>query len=161
MRENAKNPGSMPLTANEQFMVDSLSDGMHNMGYNVNLYRYARVDFMQDLGVGNFNNMSEAQLKQKLIGAKYTDAAFGSYSYNDFRNAPPNNVFTDKAVRIVRRTKAGTQVLMPGNGPGGALGEIVVAPNQGTHIVDVRFTGKTGRSGASYYKQVEIIVEDD
>ena len=161
MRENAKNPGSMPLTANEQFMVDSLNEGMHNMGYNVNLTRYTRVDYMQNLGVGNFDNMTEAQLKSKLVGMGYKDPAFGSYSYNNFRNAPPNNVFTDKAVKITRRTKASTQVLMPGNGPGGALGEIVVAPNQGVHIVDVRFTGKQGRSGANWYRQVEIIVEDD
>ena len=161
MRENAKNPGSMPLTANEQFMVDSLNEGMHNMGYNVNLTRYTRVDFMQGLGVGNFDSMTESQLKSKLIGMSYSDPAFGSYSYNNFRNAPANNVFTDKAVKITRRTKASTQVLMPGNGPGGALGEIVVAPNQGVHIVDVRFTGKQGRSGSNWYKQVEIIVEDD
>ena len=131
------------------------------MGYNVNLTRYDRVDFMQNLGVGNFDSMSEAQLKSALIGAKYKDPAFGSYSYNNFKNAPAGNPFTDKAVKITRRTKASTQVLMPGNGPGGALGEIVVAPNQGVHIVDVRFTGKRGRSGANYYKQVEIIVEDD
>lgn len=161
MRQNAINPNSMPLDANEQFMVDSLMDGMHNMGYNVNLTRYTRVDYMQNLGVGNFNNMTESQLKSALIGVSYKDPAFGSYSYNDFKNAPPNNVFTDKAVRIVRRTKASTQVLMPGNGPGGALGEIVTAPNQGVHIVDVRFTGKRGRSGGNWYKQVEIIVEDD
>ena len=158
---NHKMRTGQQLTANEQFMVDSLNEGMHNMGYNVNLTRYARVDFMQDLGVGNFSNMSETQLKQQLIGARYSDPAFGSYSYNNFKNAPAGNPFTDKAVKITRRTKASTQVLMPGNGPGGALGEIVVAPNQGVHIVDVRFTGKKGRSGANYYNQVEIIVEDD
>lgn len=158
---NHKMRTGQPLTANEQFMVDSLNEGMHNMGYNVNLTRYDRVDFMQNLGVGNFDNMSESQLKNALIGARYSDPAFGSYSYNNFKNAPASNPFTDKAVKITRRTKASTQVLMPGNGPGGALGEIVVAPNQGVHIVDVRFTGKRGRSGANYYKQVEIIVEDD
>lgn len=158
---NGKMRTGQPLDANEQFMVDALNDGMHNMGYNVNLYRYARVDFMQELGAGNFDNMSEAQLKQALVGKRYVDRAFGSYSYNDFRNAPQGNVFTDKAVRIVRRTKAGTQVLMPGNGPGGALGEIITAPNQGMHVVDVKFTGKRGRSGNRWYKQVELIVEDD
>ena len=136
-------------------------DGMHNMGYNVNLTRYARVDFMQNLGVGNFDNMTESQLKSALVGVGYKDPAFGSYSYNNFKNAPVGNPFTDKAVKITRRTKASTQVLMPGNGPGGSLGEIVVAPNQGVHIVDVKVTGKRGRSGSSYYKQVEIIVEDD
>ena len=46
------------------------------MGYNVNLTRYDRVDFMQNLGVGNFDSMSESQLKNALIGARYSDPAF-------------------------------------------------------------------------------------
>lgn len=158
---NYKMRNGAALSTNEQFMVDALNDGMHNMGYNVNLTRYARVDYMEKLGVKNYDKLSESQLKNALVGKGYKDPAFGSYSYNNFANAPAKNPFTDKAVKIIRRTKASTQVLMPGNGPGGSLGEIVVAPNQGVHIVDVKYTGKRGRSGANYYRQVEIIVEDD
>ena len=157
---NYKMRQGLPLDANEQFMADSLMNGMHNMGYNVNLTRYERVDFMQRLGIQNYDSMSESQLKQAIVGKEYKDTAFGSYSYNNFKNAPAGNPFTDKAVKVTRRTKAGTQVLMPGNGPGGALGEIVVAPNQNVRIVDVKYTGKRGRSGSNYYKQVEVIVED-
>lgn len=147
------------LTANQQFMVDSMTAGMHNLGYNVNLYRYARVDFMQGLGAGNYENMSIAQLQKALVGKGFVDKAFVSTSYNDFKTAPPGNAFTDKAIKIIYKAPAKTQALMPGNGPGGALGEIVLAPGQHYVITDVKFPGGTGRSGGSTYKRVELTVE--
>lgn len=146
------------LDANQQFMKDAMMDGMHNLGYNVNLTRYERVDFMQGLGVPNFSSMTVAQLQKALVGKGYTDKAFVSTSYNDFKTAPPGNNFTDKAVRIRFKAPAATQALMPGNGPGGAFGEIVLAPGQHYTITGVRFTGKRGRSGASYYNQIELDV---
>lgn len=146
------------LDANQQFMVDAMKDGMHNLGQNLNLTRYERVDFMQRLGVGNFSNMTIAQLQQKLIGQGYTDNGFVSTSFNDFKNAPPGNNFTDKAVRINFKAPASTQALMPGVGPGGDFGEVVLDSGQHYTITGVRFTGKRGRSGASYYNQVELDV---
>lgn len=159
---NHKMRKGLPLTANEQFMVDALNDGMHNLGYNLTLTRYDRIGFMNDasgLGLGNYENMTESQLKKALIGQTYVDKAFVSTSYNDFKHAPAGNSFTDKAIKINYRAKASTQALMPGNGPGGQLGEIVLAPGQSYKIVDVKYTGKKGRSGASMHKAVEITVE--
>lgn len=149
----------LPLTANQQFMVDALTEGMHNIGYNVNLTRYARVDFMAELGLPNYSNMSIAQIQQALIGHGYVDRAFVSTSYNHFKNAPAGNPFTDKAVKINYKAPASTQALMPGNGPGGALGEMVLAPGQHYVITGARFTGKQGRSGSSYYNQIELDIE--
>lgn len=148
----------LPLDPNQQFMRDAMMDGMHNIGYNVDLTRYDRADFMQALGVPNFSSMPIAQLQKALVGKSYTDPAFVSTSYNDFKSAPPGNNFTDKAVRIRYKAPASTQALMPGNGPGGAFGEMVLAPGQHYTITGVRFTGKRGRSGASYYNQVELEV---
>lgn len=156
---NGKLRDGQPLTANEQYMYDSMVEGMHNLGYNVNLTRYARVDFVQRLGIANYQNMTQAQLQKTLVGQSYRDAAFVSTSYNNFKNAPAGNPFTDKAVKINYKAPASTQALMPGNGPGGALGEIILGPNQNYVITGVRFTGKTGRSGASQYKQIEFDVE--
>ena len=48
---------------------------------------------------------------------------------------------------------------MPGTGPGGNFGEFVFAPNQNYRITGVRWTGQRGRSGAKYYKQIELDVE--
>lgn len=157
---NHKMRQGLPLTANEQFMVDALNEGMHNLGYNLTLTRYDRIGFMNNsLGLGNYENMTDSQLKKALVGTTYVDKAFVSTSYNDFKHAPVGNSFTDKAIKINYKAKASTQALMPGNGPGGQLGEIVLAPGQTYKIVDVKFTGKKGRSGATQHKAVEITVE--
>ena len=145
------------LTANQQFMKDSLMEGMHNLGYNVNLTRFARADFMSNLGLPNFSNMSIGQIRKALVGGSFNEDGFISTSYNHFKTAPNGGrLFTDKAVKINYKAPANTQALMPGNGPGGALGEVVLAPNQRYTITGVRFTGKQGRSGSSYYNQIEI-----
>lgn len=161
------------LTAQERFVRDSLLEGMHNLGYNMNLQHYGRVSYLDSFGKlaqaqgltnqtinsGNFGRMSEAQLKKAFTGLTYGEKGFLSTSYNNFKNAPSGNPFTDKAVKINIKAPASSQALMPGNGPGGALGEIVLAPNQNYRITDVRFTGKTGRSGSGSYKQIEFDVE--
>lgn len=157
---NHKMRKGLALSANEQFMVDALTEGMHNLGYNLNLTRYDRIGFMNDtLGLKNYENMTESQLKKALVGQTFVDKAFVSTSYNDFKHAPTGNAFTDKAIKIHYKAKAGTQALMPGNGPGGQLGEIILAPGQSYKIVDVKYTGKKGRSGATQHKAVEVTVE--
>lgn len=162
------------LTPQEVFMRDSLMEGMHNLGYNMNLEHYGRVGYIDDFGQrairqgltstainqNNFENMSIAQLKKAFVGMEYSEAGFVSTSYNKFKNAPNGGApFTDKAVKINIKAPAWSQALMPGNGPGGALGEIVLAPDQRYRVTDVRFTGKKGRSGSSSYKQIEFDVE--
>lgn len=149
-------PTYQSLSSNQRFMIQSLMNGMHNLGYNLTLTRYQRVDFMQRLGAANFSNMTAQQLQKALVGKTFTEAGFVSTSYNQFRTAPTSNPFTDKTVKINYKAPAKTQALMPGNGPGGALGEIVLAPNQTYEITGVRFTGQKGRSGSQYYNQVEI-----
>ena len=155
------------LNANQQFMVDSLNDGMHNLGYNVNLTRYGRTGYLDSFGKlfkngvnsSNYENMTDAQLKKAFVGKTYTEDKFVSTSYNDFKTAPSSNAFTDKAVRFNIKAPAKTQALMPGNGPGGSLGEIVLKPGQTFKITGVRFTGKQGRTGFNYSKQIEFDVE--
>lgn len=95
----------MALTANQQFMVDAMMDGMHNLGYNVNLTRYARVGFVQDLSkiaginLSNFSNMNIQQIQSALVGKTFTEDGFISTSYNDFKNAPNGGApFTDNVV---------------------------------------------------------------
>ena len=159
---------SLNLTANQEFMKDALNDGMHNLGYNLNLEHYGRVGYIDSFGrlagvninSSNFGNMTEAQLKQAFVGLAYTEDKFVSTSYNHFKNAPNGGrPFTDKAVKFNIKAPANAQALMPGNGPGGQLGEIVLKPGQNFRITDVRYTGKSGRSGAGTYKQVEFDVE--
>ena len=162
------------MTAQEKFMRDGMLDGMHNLGYAMNLEHYGRIGFMDNFGKlaqqlgrtvsaitsGNYQNMTEAQLKKAFAGMDFDYTAFMSTSANNFSHAPNGGApFTDKAVKLNIKAPAHTQALMPGNGPGGALGEIVLAPNQTYRITDVRFTGKQGRSASSTYRQIEFDVE--
>lgn len=168
---NAMQKG-LKLTPNQQYMVDSLMDGMHPLGQNLTLTHYGRVGYLDSLGAlamaknginvssKNFENMTPAQLAKAFVGVEYTEDKFVSTSYNAFKKAPNGGrPFTDKAVKFNYKAAAGVQSLMPGIGPGGNLGEIILAPGQSYRITGVRFTGKTGRSGSNSYKQIEFDVE--
>lgn len=156
------------LTPNQQYMVDSLMDGMHPLGHNLTLTHFGRVGYLDTLGAlaggkitaANFESMTPAQLQAAFVGLEYTEDKFVSTSYNGFKKAPNGGKpFTDKAVKFNYKAAAGVQALMPGIGPGGNLGEIILAPGQHYRITGVRFTGKPGRSGANTYKQIEFDVE--
>lgn len=156
------------LTANQQYTRNNLMAAMHNLGYNLNLQRYDHAPFinklLSDVGVKNadYTKLSAAQLKSALVGHTYGENKFLSTSYNDFKNAGANNPFTNRAVRIEYKAKAGTQAMMPGNGPGGQLGEIILAPGQSTKIVDVKYSGKKARAKGSQslsLPQVTLVVE--
>ena len=151
----------LALSPTEATMAADLDRGMHNLGYNVNLTRYDRAGFLQGLGITtNPANLTTAGL-QRLVGSTYTDKGFVSTSYNDFKNAPVGNCFTDKLVKINIQAPAKTQALMPGNGPGGSLGEIILGRNQNYRITGARVVnGVTTRSQATYYnRRIEIDVE--
>ena len=151
----------IPLTAAQKKMQAGLDAGMHDLGYDANMTRYDRIGYMERLLNGrNYWQMTEQQLKNALIGKTYPDKAYVSASHNRFINAPPGNNFQDKAVEIRIHAKASTQVLMPGKGPGGDFGEMILARGQNYKIVDVKMPrGQTGRSGGSYYQKVVITVE--
>lgn len=157
---NHKMRTGQTLNSAEQKIADDLQAGMHNLGYNVNLTRYDRVEFMERLGIKNYDSKSISTLKRNLVGTEFIDTAFGSTSYNDFAKAPNGGrPFTDKAIKLNIKAPASTQVLMPGIGAGGDLGEMLLAPNTRYRIIDLRFTGKQGRSGGQYYKAIELDVE--
>ena len=156
------------LTAQQQYVHDVLMDNMHNLGYNVNLQRYDHEPFINNLlgqvGLKNadYSRMSEAQLKKALVGHTYSENRFLSTSYNDFKNASNASSFKTRAVKIEYRAKAATQALMPGDGPGGRLGEILLKPGQQMRVADVHFNGNTARQkGTQNYnlQQVTVVVE--
>ncbi len=172
---NNKIATGQPLTAQEQFVKDSLTDAMHNLGYNVNLTRYDHGEFLDDrlaaIGYkGTHNGVSVSRLKQVLVGQTYTDPRILSTSYNNFKNATDPSTFTTREVKIVYKAKASTQALMPGRGPGGDFGEMLLAPSRNGHntykIVDVRTSGakarpKGGSKTSLTLQQIEVVVEVD
>ena len=169
---NFKMATDQELTGKYKETHDGLMSAMHNMGYNVNLTRYDHPGMINGLlkasGAGvDFEHMSESSIKKALVGKTVNENKFLSASYNNFQSAADPSVFTSRAVKINYKVKANTQVMMPGNGPGGALGEIIVAPtngkaNQGGKITGVRFTGKMARrQGTQTFDvpQIEIDIE--
>ena len=156
----------MPLSENEKFMHTYLMGAMHNLGYNINLQRYdheAFVNNMLDQAFGttgsNYENLSVQQLQSLLVGKTYTENRFVSTSYNDFKNV---RTFTDRAVKIEYKAPAATQAFMPGRGPGGDFGEIVLAPNQNYKITGVRFDNSATaykKGKGSYAKRIVLTVE--
>ena len=152
---------------------DTLVGSMHNLGHNVTLTRYDHGGFLDDqlaaAGIrGGHKGMSVAQLKSALVGRTYGDSRILSTSYNEFKQAANHQVFTSREVKITYRAKASTQALMPGDGPGGRFGEMLLAPTKGSsnqyRILDVRTTGQKARAkGAPQFmrnlNQIEVIVE--
>lgn len=146
-----------PLTGKYKQTHDGMMSAMHNIGYNVELTRYDHAPMinsvLKSLGAGNdYEKMSQSQLKKALVGKTIGESKFISTTYNDFSRMGKGqaDVFTSRAVKINYKVKANTQAMMPGRGPGGDAGEIVLAPTNGTsnppgRIVDVRLTGQMAR----------------
>lgn len=163
------------LTAQQDYVKNMLLSGMHNLGYNVNLERYDHSSFMNDtLGLKaiglDMNTASIAQLRKALVGMNFSENRFLSTSYNNFRNAPATNSFTDRQVKITYRAKANTQVIMPGDtkdryGNKLSWGELVMAPNMKQTIVGVKELSKNGgrpkgtMPGTKGLRQIELIIE--
>lgn len=162
---------NLPLSATHAAMRDGLDEAMHNLGYNLNLQRYDHDTFVNQLlsqvGIRNANymNMTQSQLQAALVGHTYSEQRYLSTSYNDFKNAQNPSTFTSRAVRIEYRAKASTQAFMPGDGPGGRLGEIIVARNAPSKIVGVKLSNTNNARaqgtpvGYNNRKQITLIVE--
>lgn len=152
---------------------DDIVNNMHNLGYNLELTRYDHGGFLDDqlkaAGIsGGHQNMSISQLKNALVGHSYGDKRILSTSYNNFSKATDASTFTTREVKITYRAKASTQALMPGKGPGGDFGEMLLAPTNANgnkyKIVDVKSTGQKARPKGGYkgylpLNQIEVIVE--
>ena len=160
------------LTGKYKQTHDGLMSAMHNIGYNVNLTRYDHAGMVNGMlkavGAGsNYEKMSVSKIKKALVGQTVNENKFLSCSYNDFKNAPQGskNVFDTRAVKINYKVKADVQAMMPGKGPGGDLGEMILAPTNGTtnrggKIVDVRLTGQmVRRKGTQTYNQPRIEID--
>lgn len=177
MMQNAAR--GLPVTTgmNEKQLAtyNGMMSAMHNLGYNVNLTRYDHDNFVNDLlskaGVRSpdFTRMTEAQLRGALVGTRYGEERLITTTYNNFRNAPDETkrVFMNRAVRIEYRARAGTKAMMPGNGPGGRIGEVVMAPSGGREnfrVVDVRYDDtvrvrRKGMRSLSSQRQLVVVVE--
>lgn len=161
-----------PLTANQQYVYNGLMSSMHNIGENINLTRYDHDrqinQLLQQAGVNQtYDKLNVGQLRAALVGQTYGEERFLSTSVNNFARASASTkaVFSSRAVKMTYRAPANAKAMMPGNGPAGPMGELVLAPSGGRQnykIVGVNFTGNTARrKGTQNYTmpQVELVVE--
>ena len=138
----------------------NIDNAMHDLGADVNLERGAHSgQFDKMFGISNYENMSNAQLKQALIGKAFQNTAVWSTSYNTAKNpflSSSSNVSGGR--EVVYRIKAGkkTQVVF------GAKNQAEVILGKGTNfkITDAGFTGKIAhpKSGGTK-KQIYIDIE--
>lgn len=178
MMQNAAQgkPLTAGMNANQLYTYRHMMASMHNLGYNVNLTRYDHGDFVNNLlrqaGVTkDYSQASVAQLSRALVGRTYGEERMVSTSYNNFKNAPQSSkdTFMNRAVRIEYKAKASTQAMMPGNGPGGRIAEIIMAPSAGRQnykVVGVRYDNavnvrQKGTNYLSSQKQLVLTVEVD
>ena len=83
---NHKLENDMKLNANEQYVADRLTAGMHDLGRDLVLTRAAHKDFLESLGVKNYQNMTSAQLNAAVKGAEYTEKKFVSTAIDPKKN---------------------------------------------------------------------------
>lgn len=76
----------MALNANEQYVAQKLDAAMHPIGKDTLLVRAAHKDFLEALGVQNYQNMTQAQLDAAVKGVKYQEKKFVSAAYDVSKN---------------------------------------------------------------------------
>lgn len=155
---NYKLENGLKLNASEQFTDRFLQKGMADLGKDTVLYRGAHEDFLQRLGIKNYQSMTESELKSALVGAEYQTKSYTSASYDKSKNP----FYTGAAA-------GGREVEMIINAPKttkmvfGARAQTEIVINKGTkyRVTDVKYTNRTAtprNSGSKKVVQVEVEV---
>ena len=84
---NYKLDNGIALDANEKFVDDNIQFGMHALGKDSNLVRYAHDDILQGLGIADYTKMTDKQLQSKLVGTTFKTTSYMSTSY-DSKKSP-------------------------------------------------------------------------
>lgn len=155
---NYRLDNGIKLDATEQFMDSEISRAMHNLGKDTILYRGAHQDILRDMGIQNYDRMSEAQLKSALVGGVMTTKSYTSTAY-DYQKSPflSGSLSGGREVIMNIKAKSDTQVVF------GSKSQSEIIMNKGTslRITDVKYTGRTAspRSSARNYRQIQIDCE--
>ena len=83
---NHKLEEGQPLSANEQYVYDHLVAAMHEFGKDTVLVRAAHKDFLEALGVQNYERMTDAQLNAAVQGKSYMERKFVSAAMDPRKN---------------------------------------------------------------------------
>lgn len=83
---NHKLEDGSALNATEAYVAQRLDAAMHDLGKDTVLCRAAHKDFLEALGVQNYQNMTDAQLNAAIQGATYREKKFVSTAYDAKKN---------------------------------------------------------------------------
>lgn len=83
---NHKLENNQTLNATETYVAQRLDAAMHDLGKDTLLYRAAHKDFLEALGVQNYQNMTPAQLNAAVQGATYRERKYVSTAYDKSKN---------------------------------------------------------------------------
>ena len=83
---NHKLENGQTLDATETYVAQRLDAAMHDLGKNTLLFRAAHKDFLEALGVQNYQNMTPAQLNAAVKGAEYKEKKFVSTAFDRSKN---------------------------------------------------------------------------
>ena len=142
---NYRLDNGLPLDATESYMNSRLANVYHPLSVDTTLHRFCHDDFLKQLGVTNYENYSEQQLKSMLIGMEFTQKSNYSYSYDASKSpfAPGQPQGGGREIRMESSAKADTKVFFGSKSPG----EIVSGVGNKQKIVDVYFDGTYATPG--------------
>ena len=138
---NYKLDNSMALNPTEKFIDDNIQAGMHAIGKDTTLYRYAHDDILQAMGVSDYTKMTDAQLQKALVGVTMTTTSYLSTSYDAKKSpfAPNAPAGGGREVIMNVNARASTKMVF------GAKKQSEIVLNKGTNmkITGVHFDGST------------------
>ena len=138
---NYKLDNGLPLNPTEKFIDDNIQAGMHAIGKDIQLQRFAHDDVLKAMGISDYTKMTDKQLQSQLVGTTFQTTAYLSTSY-DGKNSPfhPNQPLGGGR-EVVMNIKAGknTQMVF------GARNQSEFVLNKGTNfkVTGIHFDGTT------------------
>lgn len=136
---NYKLDNGKPLNATEKFIDDNIQAGMHPIGKDTNLVRYAHDDILKSMGVSDYSKMTNAQLQKALVGTTFKTTSYTSTSYDGSKSPFAPNAPLGGGREVVMNIKAGknTNVVF------GAKKQAEMVLNKGTQmrVTGIHFDG--------------------
>lgn len=128
------------LTTTEKFIDRSMQSGMHDLGINTNLVRFAHDGVLRQMGVSDYSKLTDKQLQNKLVGTTFTTKSYTSTSYNSKNSpfAPGQSLGGGREVIMNIKAKSNTKVLH------GDLKQSEIILNRGTNykVTGIRYNGQ-------------------
>lgn len=136
---NYKLDNGIALNATEQFIDDNIQAGMHAIGKDTTLVRYAHDDILKAMGVADYTKMSDAQLQKALVGTTFQTTSYTSTSYDGSKSPFAPNQPLGGGREVVMNINAGknTKVVF------GAKKQAEMVLNKGTQmrVTGIHFDG--------------------